>query len=114
MHVSAEGLYLALKRRGEALSLSTVYLNLGTLAGAGLIREFSGLGGEALYDSNVSPHHHLICKRCGAVVDVPAVKIEGVSPTRFLRESAQRTSGWQVDEPDLNLKGLCPACQAEL
>jgi hypothetical protein len=35
-HISAEGLYLALCERGEKISLSTVYLNLGVLKSAGL------------------------------------------------------------------------------
>jgi len=49
-HESAESLYQALRDRGEDLSLSTVYLNLGVLVGAGLLREFVGARGEALYD----------------------------------------------------------------
>ncbi len=52
-HVSAEELHLELRTRGENLSLSTVYLNLGVLKQAGLVREVSGVGGEAFYDSNV-------------------------------------------------------------
>ena len=111
MHISAEQLYLELKQRGEDLSLSTVYLNLGVLRGAGLIREFSGVGGEALYDSNVGPHHHLICKQCGEILDLPEVMIREVSPKQFLRESAEQVSGWRVDEPSLDLQGICPDCQ---
>lgn len=109
-HVSAEGLYLDLKRRGQDLSLSTVYLNLGVLKNAGLIREFTGVNGEALYDSNVGPHHHLICKQCGEVLDLPETLIEGSAPARFLRKRAEAISGWHVDEPNLDLYGLCPTC----
>ena len=109
-HVSAEGLYTALKGRGENLSLSTVYLNLSVLAGAGLVREFSGVAGEALYDSRTEPHHHLLCRGCGSVLDLPVPSVEGVSPARFLKEHAEETSGWRVEEPTLDLKGVCPSC----
>lgn len=112
-HVSAEDLYLELKKRGENLSLSTVYLNLGVLKQAGLVREFSGIGGEALYDSNVGPHHHLICTGCGAVLDVPEVTVADAKLTELLKAHAQAASGWQVGEPNIGLQGLCPECQTK-
>jgi Fe2+ or Zn2+ uptake regulation protein len=70
-HASAEALYQALRERGEDVSLSTVYLNLGVLVEAGLLREFKGVHGESLYDASVEPHYHLICRETGEVVDVP-------------------------------------------
>lgn len=114
MHVSAEDLYVELKKRGENLSLSTVYLNLGVLRQAGLVREFSGIGGEALYDSNVGPHHHLICTSCGAVLDVPEIMVDQTKVTELLKIHAQASSGWQVSEPSIDLHGLCPDCQKKV
>lgn len=110
-HVSAESLYLALKQRGERLSLSTVYLNLGALTEAGLIRELDGASNEALYDSNISPHSHLVCKRCSAVMDLPLEALGGASVTQHVKERAEAHSGWRVEEPKLTLLGLCPDCQ---
>ncbi len=110
-HESAESLYLTLKDRGHNLSLSTVYLNLGVLKDAGLIREFKGATGESVFDSNILPHHHLICKHCSRVMDLPTVKIADQTPKQFLKNHAQKVSGWDVDEPNLDLFGLCPKCQ---
>ena len=112
VHVSAEELHLELKRRGENFSLSTVYLNLGVLKHAGLVREISGAGGEAVYDSNVGPHHHLICTTCGTVSDLPEIVFQNTVVTDLLRFQAETLSGWQVDEPRLGLRGICPECQA--
>ena len=114
VHVSAEELHLELKRRGENLSLSTVYLNLGVLRNAGLVREFSGVGGEALYDSNVGPHHHLICTHCGAISDLPEMVVSDTALTKLLKVEAETSSGWRVAEPKLDLQGVCPECQALL
>lgn len=107
-HVSAENLHLSLKRRGEDVSLSTVYLNLNVLRDAGLVQEFRGMGGESLYDHNVMPHYHLICRETGRVVDVPAIEIEGVPLERFLKERVERETGWTIDEPTFDLRGLSP------
>lgn len=104
-HESAESLHQALRDRGEDLSLSTVYLNLGVLVGAGLLREFVGARGEALYDGNVEPHYHLICSDTGEVVDVPAPTVEGRPLGAFLKAYVERVTGWQVDEARLSLRG---------
>jgi Fur family transcriptional regulator, peroxide stress response regulator len=109
-HESAESLFGSLKERGHNLSLSTVYLNLGVLTEAGLIREFKGATGESVFDSNVSPHHHLICKGCGRVMDLPPLSIAGKTPKQFFKSHAEKVSGWKVDEPNLDLLGLCPEC----
>jgi Fur family transcriptional regulator, peroxide stress response regulator len=112
LHVSAEDLYVELKRRGENLSLSTVYLNLGVLKQAGLVREFNGVGGEALYDSNTGPHHHLICTQCGAILDLPDIVVSNATLMTLLKRQAELSSGWQVEEPNLDLQGICPSCLA--
>lgn len=112
-HVSAEGLYLNLKQRGEDLSLSTVYLNLSALADAGLVCEFRGASGEALYDSNVSPHYHVVCKETGAILDVPAPVIDGKPLGRYLKDAIEAATGWQVDEPHLSLSGVSPDASPE-
>lgn len=108
-HVSAEDLYVELKRRGSDLSLSTVYLNLHVLCDAGVVREFQGSEGQKLYDSNVTPHYHLICRETGEVLDVPAPTVDGVPLGRFLKQTIEAATGWQVEEPQLHLRGRSPA-----
>jgi len=110
-HVSAESLYLELKKRGEDLSLSTVYLNLAALTEAGLVCEFKGANGESLYDSNVTPHYHVVCRETGEILDVPAPMVDGKPLGLYLKEHIERTTGWQVDEPQFSLSGLSPAAQ---
>jgi len=104
-HASAEALYQALRDRGEDLSLSTVYLNLGVLVEAGLLREFKGVHGESLYDASVEPHYHLICRETGEVVDVPMPTIDGQALASFLKAYVERVTGWEVDEAHLSLRG---------
>jgi Fe2+ or Zn2+ uptake regulation protein len=112
-HVSAEDLYVELKRRGEHLSLSTVYLNLHVLSDAGVVREFQGSEGQRLYDSNVTPHYHLICRETGEVRDVPAPTVDGVPLGRFLKQTIEAATGWQVDEPQVQLRGRSPRARRD-
>jgi len=109
MHINAEGLHLALKERGEDLSLSTIYLNLNVLKEAGLVRELRGISGEAIYDSNTrDPHYHLVCQKTGKVIDIPAIEIDGVPLGQFLKRTIEDATGWQVDEPEVQLRGVAP------
>lgn len=107
-HVSAESLYVDLKGRGEELSLSTVYLNLTTLADAGLVREYKTPTGQSFYDSNVTPHYHVVCHETGEVMDVPAPEIDGVPLGLYLKEYVEALTGWEVDEPRFSLTGVSP------
>ena len=108
-HVSAEDLHQELQARGTALSLSTVYLNLNVLSDAGVVREFQGKQGQKLYDSNVSPHYHLIDKDTGEVVDVPAPTVDGVPLGTFLKRTVEAATGWELEEPKVHLRGRAPA-----
>ena len=107
-HVSAESLYVDLKGRGEELSLSTVYLNLSTLAEAGLVREYKTPSGQSFYDSNVTPHYHVVCQETGQVMDVPAPQVNGVPLGQYLKEYVEGLTGWEVDEPSFSLTGVAP------
>lgn len=107
-HVSAEDLFLELQGRGQHLSLSTVYLNLNVLADAGVVREFAGAEGQRLYDSNVTPHYHVICKESGEVIDVPAPTVDGVPLGQFLKRTIEAATGWEIDEPQIHLRGRAP------
>ncbi len=107
-HISAESLYLELKNRGGDLSLSTVYLNLGVLSEAGLLRKFKGVSGETIYDSNLQPHDHLLCEQSGEVVDLPEIEIDGVPLGRYLKERIEKETGWEVREPRLEFRGVAP------
>ena len=109
MHINAEQLYLKLRERGENLSLSTTYLNLMTLKKAGLVRELKGIKDETLYDSNIEEsHYHMVCDRSGKVIDVPDLMIEGKPLAQFLKEKVEEETGWQVELPEIHLRGLSP------
>src|SRR3954452_2320727 len=70
-HSDAETLLAAARRSSPTLSAQAVYGVLKALVGSGIARRFEPAGAAALYELRVGDnHHHLVCRRCGTVVDV--------------------------------------------
>jgi len=105
-HVVAEEVLRAAEPRLPNLSLPTVYATLDLLEELGAVRRLVMPGGAALYDPRAGDHHHLACRRCGAVVDVDG-KLEAEPLLAAARAAGARPEGMQVV-----LSGLCPACAA--
>ncbi len=103
-HVGAEELLEAVGERLPNVSLPTVYASLDALEEAGLVRRVAAGRGRALYDSRPVDHHHIVCRRCGAVQDLDA----RVSLDRAVDLAAGR--GFEVDGAEIVVHGLCPSC----
>ena len=107
-HVTAESLYSGLQTLGEDISLSTVYLNLSTLAEAGLLHEFRGASGQTYYDSNIDKHFHVVCRETGEVLDVPEPIINGLPLGMFLKQTIEQATGWTLDDPQRSRTRVSP------
>jgi len=110
IHPTPEELYHGLKKKGYAIGLSTVYLNLQVLRDSGLLWEFKDQKGNTRYDGFTSRHHHLFCLQCGAIEDVLLQELAEFDPEP-IRRAVEAMSGWFVEEARLELRGVCPHCQ---
>ena len=81
-HLSVEAIARRLRERGPRVGVATIYRTLGLLVSAGLVREhefgegfrrFEPAGGE-------DAHGHLICVRCGRVVEFENERLERMLP----------------------------------
>ena len=106
-HVGAEELLGAVEGRLPNVSLPTVYSALDALEDAGLVRRVSAGQGRALYDPGPADHHHLVCRRCGAVEDLDA----RVSLSRAL--ASARDHGFAPDGAEVVIRGLCANCRVD-
>ena len=74
---------------GEGIGLTTVYRTLQTLADGGEVDVLRTGSGEAVYRrcATAHHHHHLVCRRCGATVEIegPAVETLGAAGRRRAR-----------------------------
>ena len=106
-HPTAEELYGALRDTMPQLSLGTVYRNLEQLSTAGIIRKLDGSGKKMRFDGDLTPHHHIRCRECGGVRDLPS------GATVVLdRQMESMKEEYQCDSYTLEFKGVCPACRA--
>ena len=107
-HLSAEDLYKALLEAGEDVGLATVYRVLTQFEGAGLVTRHHFEGGQAIFELNQGGHHdHLVCVRCGKVVEFVESTIEA------RQEAIARRHGFTIEEHSLVIYGVCPDCRAE-
>lgn len=104
-HVTAEQVLTAVSDRLPGVSLPTVYATLDLLEELGSVRRVSAGGGAVLYDPRTHPHHHVVCRRCGAVADLDApVDHEAVV-------AAAREAGFEPARSDTVVHGICAACR---
>ena len=100
-HMTAEQLFLELKKTEPKVVQATVYNNLNTLCQKGLIRKLSIEGSPDRYDK-IQKHDHLVCQRCGAISDLCFEDL-----TKKLEEQL----GEGIVSYDLKVMILCPECR---
>jgi len=107
-HLSAEEVYERVRRQNPYVDLSTVYRTLELLREMGIVSQCQVNGPQALYELTVrSPHHHLVCRHCKAVIDIAPDDLSG------LRELLLERYHFKADLEHLILEGLCSACAAQ-
>ncbi len=103
--LSAQEIHDLLRRGGASIGLSTVYRTVQALADASEVDVLRTEGGEAVYRRcSDTHHHHLVCRSCGATVEV-----EGPAVEKWTRAVAAE-HGYSEVSHTLELFGTCPAC----
>lgn len=102
-HPTAEMVYAAVSKDLPAISLSTVYRNLNTMAEEGDLLKIE-IGNEAHYDADLSLHHHAYCAACHRLYDVfdddlSDFILQNVSVPNFM-----------IDRAMLLVTGICSEC----
>jgi Fur family ferric uptake transcriptional regulator len=105
-HMTADEVLRWVARRSSALNLATVYRTLELLVSLGLAAQ-TDLGGDATAFELVgaAPHHHLVCERCGAVVEMDDTLFQS------LRMDVLRRYGFDARSRHIALFGVCRDCQ---
>jgi len=110
-HPTAQDLFERLRPAFPSMSFATVYNTLDALARAslaGIVRLPGKRGDAARFDPNTSAHHHAVCDRCGAVVDIAAGTLQP-SPAA-IRKLRRAAPGFSVQAVERIYRGLCAGC----
>lgn len=104
-HLSAEGVYKALLEMGDDVGLATVYRVLTQFESAGLVSRHNFEGGHSVFELSQGEHHdHLVCVKCGLVVEFVDEVIE--ERQKIIAEKAH----FKMTDHALNIYGICPKC----
>jgi Fur family ferric uptake transcriptional regulator len=104
---SAQQVHEALRSRGESIGLTTVYRTLQALADAGEVDLRANADGETVYRKcSDHHHHHLVCRQCGATVEIAGPAVE-----RWV-DSVADQHGFTSVNHTFEIVGLCSACSA--
>jgi len=104
-HAMADEINEAVRSEIGAISRQAVYDALNVMAENGLIRRIQPAGSAARYEHRVDNHHHLVCRSCGATVDINCAV--GQAPCL----QADHNHGYSIDEAEVIFWGLCPSCK---
>ena len=104
-HLSADQITAGVRSAIGAVSTQAIYDALNTLTEQGILRRFEPAGSSMRFEVSVGDnHHHLVCRSCGSVRDVPCAL--GSMPCAI----PQETEGFVVDEAEVTYWGLCADC----
>jgi Fur family ferric uptake transcriptional regulator len=102
---SAQEIHDRLRSRGDGVGLSTVYRTLQAMAEAGDVDVLRSANGETVYRRcSTSHHHHLVCRSCGATVEVAGPTVE-----RWASAVAAE-HGYTDVSHTVEIFGTCPDC----
>ncbi|NTS76041.1 ferric iron uptake transcriptional regulator [Catenovulum sp. SM1970] len=101
-HISAEELYKVLLDKGEEIGLATVYRVLNQFDDAGIVTRHHFEGGKSVFELSAKQHHdHLVCLKCGKVIEFADDVIEE------RQELMAKQHGLRLTAHSLYLYGEC-------
>ncbi len=105
-HISAEEIYAQVKEKYPYANISTVYRTLDLLKELGLVTEINQGDGRVRYHPlEKGDHHHLICSKCGKILDLPQSAIFPL--TNMLATDYK----FEADIKHLAVFGICKECR---
>ena len=104
-HLSPAEVYERARSEVAGLTETTVYRTLEFLAENGLAHPALMGNGHLVYEIARHDHHHLICRNCGASMEVDH------TPFARLYRQLESSTGYKLDSSHVTFFGLCTDCQ---
>jgi len=103
--ISAQNLYIELKKRNQTLGLATIYRALEALKREGVVQVRTLAHGESLYSANQEDQHHLTCLNCHNSIIIDQC------PVHDLEKKLENHHNFKIYYHTLEFFGLCNHCQ---
>lgn len=104
MHPTADEIYKALEGKFPNMSVATVYNNLRVFKEVGLVKELTYGDSSSRFDYVTSQHYHVICEKCGKIVDFSYAGLEEIE------NEAAKATGFVINSHRLEIYGVCQDC----
>jgi Fur family ferric uptake transcriptional regulator len=104
-HITSEEIYQQVRAMNPTIGHTTVYRTLKLLCEAGVAQERHFDDGVARYEIEHKHHDHLVCLRCGKIVEFECEVIEDA------QNKIAAEHGFRLLHHRHELYGRCPSCQ---
>jgi Fe2+ or Zn2+ uptake regulation protein len=102
--LTVEDLFFRIQKASPTLNRATIYRNLAFLQKMHLV-DSSGNGKVKRFEiASLKPHHHLICRICGAQVGLDEKYVKG------LKAVIRKECRFVIDGDHLSFSGICRRC----
>jgi len=108
-HIDVDEIYSEVLKSHPTLSLATVYKNIITMLEKDVLVEVPISGRKSKFEIKKHEHIHLICTKCGKVMDKEMSELIG-SDTRKLAID----NGFVLENSQVNLYGVCASCRESM
>jgi Fur family ferric uptake transcriptional regulator len=108
-HISAEEIYSQVIEKYPNVNISTVYRTLDMLEEMRMVTK-TDLGDRRVryHPADKGHHHHLVCRECGAIIDLDEKALAGI------KETLLRDYNFIADLRHLGISGVCIKCNRQV
>ena len=114
-HMSAKDIYASLYSMYPGIGLTTIYRTLELLHRLGFVHKVTTSNGQSRYElrseDKKEHHHHLICIKCGKIIDYRDFVQEELELVKKTEEALAKKHNFLIKDHNIEFVGLCEKCR---
>jgi len=113
--MNAKEIYVSLHNTYPGMGLTTVYRTLDLLARMGIITKLTLGDGQSRYEfkseEKKDHHHHLICTKCGKIINYSEFLDEELRLIKKTEERLAKKYNFLIIDHNIEFLGVCEKCK---